>query len=410
MRFLILSQYYFPEIGAPQVRLRAMVRTLIELGHEVEILTALPNYPQGNIFPNYRGYYYYQEKIDGVDIHRVWLHAATGAGVRRYCNYLSFAFFSLLGLKHCRPADFVFVESPPLLLSIPGVIISRQWQAKMIFNISDLWPDSARELGLVTNKTLLKLAEALERWSYKKAYRITAVTHGIKQNLINKGIQADKILFLPNGVDTSLFKPNHPDHELRSMLRIGENQKIILYAGILGFPQGLDIIIAAAEILLARSEITFVLIGAGSEKVRLQEAAQSRSLKNILFLEPAPSEYIARLYSLSLAGLATLRDIPLFQGASPSKVFPAMASGVPILYCGDGEGAQLVKRAEAGIVLPPENPEALAEGVLQLVDNPKLARKLGLNGRYFSENNLQWSKLVNSWIGQLDDGIYGATK
>lgn len=409
VRFLILTQYYAPEIGAPQVRLRGLTGALRDMGHEVEVVTALPNYPTGKVFPSYRGRFYCRETVGGIVVHRTWIYAAKGAGVKRMLNYLSFTFSSLWALGKCKRPDFLFVESPPLFLSIPGYIMSRFWRTEMIFNIADLWPDSAKELQLIENPLLLKMGKYLERWSYNVSSKINAVTRGIQQRLIEKGVPQSKILFLPNGADIKLFRPQKPDEELSRNLKI-DGKKIIIYAGNHGYIHGMDTILEAAELLANRPDIVFLLIGDGSEKNRLQELARARSIDNVKFMDPAAPEFIARLYSLALAGLSTVRDIPIFRGGRPSKIFPAMASGVPVIYCGAGEGAGLVARAQAGVVIPPQNPQALAEGIVALADNPDLARTLGKNGRCFVEQNLSWPILVGNWLAQLEVGDEGQAK
>ena len=400
MRFLILTQYYAPEIGATQVRLGAVARTLRSLGHDVEVLTALPNYPAGEIFPAYRGTVYAKEEINGITVHRVWIYPATGSGLERLANYFSFVFLSWLPLLRARRPDYIWVDSPPLFISITGYFFAKLVGAKMIFTVADLWPASVEEMGIVTNKLILNLAKKLEEWTYRSSYRITAVTDGIYERLKQRGIPAAKLLKLVNGVDAQLFHPRPADEELLEKLHL-RGKKVILYAGGLGYAQGLDTVIDAAALLAPHPEIVFVFIGAGPEKNRLQARVSQEGLTNVRFLEQASLEYVARLYSLALAGLTILKDLPLFRGARPSKMLPAMAAGVPVIYSGAGEGADLVSRAQAGLVVRPEDPAALAQTVLHLARNPEIAGELGRNGRAFAEQHLSWSAIINDWLRQL---------
>lgn len=400
MRFLILTQYYPPEVGAPQVRLQAIVRELKALGHEVEVVTALPNYPTGRILPGYRGRFYLQEEMDGVMVHRVWLYAAMGSGLQRILNYISFTLTSLWGLWHAQRPDYVFVESPPLFLSLPGFLAARLFKAKMIFNVADLWPDVARELGLIQEGWMLRLAERLERWSYRAADKVNAVTEGIRSALIKKGLPASKVLLLPNGVDTEMFKPKPSDVKLAQNLGL-EGQKVILYAGTLGYVHGLETALGAARCLSNRQDIKFVFVGDGSEKEKLLKITRLHKLSNVQFLDPSPPNFVARLYSLSVAGLVVLRNVKTRSDFRSSKILPALASGVPVLHSGDGEGARLVEEAQGGLVIPPEDPQALAEAVVRLIDNPDLAKNLGQNGRRYAEKHLTWSALISDWVEQL---------
>lgn len=402
MRFLILTQYYSPEFGAPQVRLAAVARELMSAGHKVEVVTGLPNHPTGRIFPEYTGNFYTRDNVEGVPVHRVWLYAATGAGLKRMWNYGSFALTSMWALARCKRPDYIIVESPPLFLSVPAFLAARLWRAKVIFNVADLWPDSVRELGLMKDGLVLRIADWLEAWSYRVSDKVNAVTEGIRTTLVQrKGVSPTKVTFLPNGVDTALFCPQLPDVDLAKKLGIA-GKRIVLYAGTHGYAHGMEVALQAAGLLAHREDILFVFIGAGSEKDTLIEIARQTKLTNVLFLEPAAPAYVSRLYSLACAGLSTLRDSPLFEGTRPVKIFAAMSCAVPVLYCGDGEGARLVQNSNSGRVTPPENAEALATAVVELVDHPELSRELGTNGRRYVEAHLSWPALITDWLQQLE--------
>lgn len=400
MRFLFLTQYFPPEVGAPQVRLASMIRELVRLGHDVEVVTALPNYPTGRISAEYRGKFYAREHWEDIPVHRVWLYAATGAGLKRILNYASFTAMSLVGLLRARRPDYLFVESPPLFLGVPAFMATSRWRVPIIFNVADLWPDTVRELGLMREGPVLRFAERLEAWSYRKATYVNAVTEGIRRRLIDqKKVPSSKVLFLPNGVDTHFFQPRDPNVELARELGL-EGKNVVLYAGTHGYVHGLGVALHSAKLLLD-SRIVIVLIGDGSEKSRLTSISRDMGLDNVLFLDPASPEYIAELYGISLAGLSTLIASPLSESIRPAKIFATMASGKPVLYSGAGEGGRLVEEARAGIVVPPENPEALADAIRTLVNDPSFAEELGRNGRRYVEQHLNWPILVQNWLTQL---------
>lgn len=403
MRWVVLTQYFSPEIGAPQVRLGAMVRELVRLGHDVEVVTALPNYPTGRILEEYRGGFYRRDSWHGITVHRVWLYPSLGVGFGRMANYLSFVLTLPFGLMRATRPDFVFAESPPLFLGIHGVLMSRLWRARLIFNVADLWPDSVRELGILRDGLTLRLAARLERWIYRHAHFVNAVTEGIRSTLINqKAVPAEKVLFLPNGVDTELFAPREPNRELRRTLGL-DGRKVLLYAGTVSVAQRLDVALDAMEILRRdHPDVVLVLMGDGSDKARLQREAGRRGLDDVvIFLEPGPPESVAQLYTLAHAGFASLRDLPLFDGARPSKILPPMAAGRPVIYSGAGEGARVIERAKAGIVVPPENAVRLAEAVRRLIEDPAYASQLGRNARQFAERECGWDKLIPPWVDAL---------
>ena len=401
MRILILTQYFAPETGGPQTRLASMATELKRLGHDVEIVTGMPNYPRGEIFPEYRGRIYCREDFAGIVLHRVWLYAAMGGGLSRMLNYGCFAVTALFGLVRAKRPDYIFVESPPLLLSISGYIAGRLRGAPFILNVADLWPDAIVEGGFIRNKFLILCMDALEKWSYRKAAYVNAVTEGIRDALLQrKKVPADKVLFLPNGVDTDRFQPREEDVAMKSSLGL-EGKRIVLWAGTLGYAHGLENVMQAAKLLSGRPEIHFLFVGDGSAKSGLQAMARDLPLSNVTFLDPVQAEQLPPYFSIADCGLASLADLPIHNGARPSKIFPVLASGKPLIFVGKGEGARLVNQAGAGIVVGPGNPEALAEAVLQIVENPGEAQVFGRRGREFVEKNLQWSQLVDSWASKL---------
>lgn len=401
MRFLIITQYFPPEVGAPQARLASLVRELMRIGHEVEIVTALPNYPNGAISPEYRGRFYRRDSWEGATVHRIWLYASVGAGLRRMLNYLSFTLTSFFGILRSRRADCVFVESPPLFLAIPGFLISRLWRATFVFNVADLWPDCVQQLGLMPEGVLLRAARALEAWSYRKADYVNAVTERMKHILLSeKRLPPEKLLFLPNGVDTEIFRDSAPDIDLARSLGL-EGKSIVLYAGNHGYIAGLETALYAARSLEHFPNIHFLFVGGGSEKSHLLELARELRLNNTTFLEPVPLKELPRYMSIASCCLVTMRDCLLSEMARPAKTFVMMASGKPIVLSAAGESTQIVRDAEAGIIVHPADPEAIAEAIVELTCNPTLAHLLGANGRKYVEQKFRWQDLIRNWLAQL---------
>jgi putative colanic acid biosynthesis glycosyltransferase WcaI len=372
------------------------------MGHEVEVVTSLPNYPKGRFFPGYERCFYRREVRGGIIVHRVWIYPATGRGIRRMLNYASFALTSICGLfRACRP-DYIFVESPPLFLSAPAWLAGLLWRVPFIFNVADLWPDVAVDAGHIQDGFLVRCMEAIEKWSYKKAAYVNAVTEGIRDSLLTrKSVPSDKLLFLPNGADTLHFAPRPPDTSLKSQLGL-EGKKVLLWAGTLGPAHGIGYILGAAKLLEEHPEIHFLFVGDGSERCALEQKRDFMRLRNVTFLDPVSIEQLPPYYSIAEIGLSSLTNIPLHSGARPSKILPVFSSGKPLIFAGVGETARLVERANAGIVVPPDNSEALASAVLDLLGDKRLMEELGRNARQFVETNFQWSRLIANWITQLE--------
>lgn len=401
MKFLILTQYFAPEPGAAQVRLAAIVRQLVRAGHDVEVVTAMPNYPRGRIFQGYRRTLYRLDHWEGIPIHRVWVYASQGAGLKRMLNYASFTLTCLLGLARARKPDYLFVESPPLFLSVPGFLAACLWRTPWIFNVADLWPDSVAEMRLLRVGWLLRAAFALERWSYKHATSVNAVTWAIHEQLrMEKHVPGQKLTFLPNGVDTDLFAPMAPDTALLQELGL-EGKQVVIFPGTIGYAHGVESILAAAQRLRDDTHIHFLLLGAGSAKAALVEQAEKLGLRNITFLDPVSPDEVARYISIACCGLVTMRDIPLLKDARPVKALATMGCAKPVvLAVGKGSGSFL-KEAQAGLVVPIDDPDIIAIAIRYFADHPAEAAQFGRRGRAYVCRHLQWSTLVNDWLQQL---------
>jgi len=267
-----------------------------------------------------------------------------------------------------------------------------------IFNVADLWPDIILEGGFMEPGFLIRMLFKLEQWSYRKAARVNAVTDGLRDRLLQqKNVPPEKVLFLPNGVDTTHFQPRPSDEALKRKLGL-EGKKIILWAGTLGTAHGLNYVLDAANLLSSETQIHFLFVGDGSAKGALQQQREEMRLENVTFLDPVPLEQLPPYFSIAECGLASLLPIPLYDGARPSKLFPILSSGKPLIFVGKGETARLVEKAKAGIVVAPENPEALASAILLLVENPQLAPEYGRSGRAYVETHLQWSSIIRDWF------------
>ena len=350
MKLLILTQYYPPEIGAPQNRLHELAVRLKNKNIHVEVLTALPNYPKMEVFEDYRRKQKRQEYIEGISVHRSWIYVSKSKRIlSRLLNYFSFVWSSYWRGRKLGEFDFLLVESPPLFLGYSAMVLSRKLNAKLIFNVSDLWPESAEKLGLVTNRQLLNLAYRLEHKCYAKASLITGQTQGIVDDI--KGRFPDKkVTWLPNGVDVSFYDPSkigESDFRLKNDFK--PNDIIFFYGGILGYAQGLEIIIEVANQLEDYPNAQFVIQGAGPEKEYLQKLNSELGLSNVLFLPPVQKSEMPSILAEVDVALVPLRKLDLFQGAIPSKIFEALAMQKALLLGVDGEAKiHFIDKAKAG--------------------------------------------------------------
>jgi glycosyltransferase involved in cell wall biosynthesis len=402
LKFVLLTQCYPPEIGGAQVLLGSLATELKRQGHEVKVVTALPNYPTGKIFKDCRGRLVVREEIDGIPVFRTWIYAAQSARLfPRLTNYFSFCLSSLLSFRWIGNPDVIFVDSPPLFLCLTAVFLARLKGAAWVMNVSDLWPDAVADSGLVQSGLLLNTAWRLEKSLYQAADFVSSVTEGICKILLEKkGVPRSKILFLPIGVDTSLFQPRPPDESLLDIWKL-KGKSVFAYAGRIGHSQGLSLVLKAAERLRSRDDIAFVLLGDGPVKEDLRAESAELGLTNLLFVDPVPLSEMPRWWSITRGALVTLKDQPVHLSARPSKALPAMASGVPVVFSGLGEMERIISNANAGMVVPPEQVEPLVQTIVYLADNPVLARELGQNGRRLCEQEFTWEKVVQRWLNDL---------
>lgn len=401
MRILMLTQYFPPESGAAQVRLKELAKGLQSNGHQVTVVTAFPNHPSGVIPPHYRGRFRMKDEVEGIPVWRTWIYPVQrGRFWKRLLNYFSFVFSSFWGLSKAGKQDILFFESPPLFLGITAIIYGWITRIPIIMNISDLWPESAVALGLVNSRWMIKVAEALEKLLYRRAWKISCQTEGIMKSLLDRGVPKEKVTFLPNGVNLELFAPRERDVEMAERLGIKEEDFVLIYAGTMGYAQGLESVILTAEIMKDKDNFRFLFVGDGTERPKLEALVQEKALSNVSFVDFQPVQEMPRYYSLSSASIIPLKKNKLFEGARPSKMFPALGSAVPVIYSGEGEAAALVLSSGGGVVVEPENSEELAKAIIELSKNPA-RHEMGKKGRQFVKEHYTWSQIIRSWLREL---------
>jgi colanic acid biosynthesis glycosyl transferase WcaI len=368
VRVGILTQYYPPEMGAPQARLSELAARLAELGHETLVLTALPNYPQGRIHEGYRRLLVSEQQGD-VSVLRtpIWPTKSVSL-IPRTASYLSFALSSLVvGAVRLPRLDVLITESPPLPLGLTGFLLSRLKRARWVFNVSDLWPETAIALGSLGNGRLTRLAYRLEAFSFV------------------------------NGTDTDRFSPARRS-ETFWQDRVGDDRTIAVYAGLHGACQGLDQLIEAAE-ELQDDRLRLVLVGDGPEKEALVESAGRRRLGNVTFLEPQPKDAVPAL--LASADIAVVPLRTRLPGAVPSKLYEAMASGLPVVLVAEGEPAEILRSTKAGIAVSPGDVKGLADALRRLAESEDERDELGAAARAAAVERFDRRPIVDRFIDEL---------
>jgi colanic acid biosynthesis glycosyl transferase WcaI len=399
--WLVVTQYYYPEPGAPQIRLRALAKELARHGCRTTVLTGMPNYPDGVIHEGYRGKLRRTDEVDGTQVHRIWLYPAGGKNAfKRLLNYLSFTLHALLCVRLAKGKSVVFIEAQPITLALYGLLARCLYKIPYIYNTPDLQVEIAAERGWM-GRSLVRLAVLIETFLMKHAYSVSTVTHAFIEHFIStRGVPRERMSFLPNGVDLDHLRPlSYDDDYARKMGVVGK--KVLTYAGTHADYQGLDVILDAAKYLKNRPDIVFLMVGKGPERQRLIDRAESEGVANVLFRD-SPFEEGALLMSITYASLVVLRDIPAAKKMRLSKTFPPLACGVPVVYAGIGESAEIIEKNGCGIVALPENPASLADAVLQLVDAPERRDTYSKAGLKLIEREFSWTTIVSNWLHQIE--------
>jgi colanic acid biosynthesis glycosyl transferase WcaI len=400
MNLTILTQYYPPEVGAPQNRLSNLAANFAAAGHEVTVLTAMPNYPVGKIQNGYGGLLK-REWQGTVRVIRTFICPSKSAAlIPRLLNYLSFVFSSaVFGSFVLKPTDYLLVESPPLFLGLAGIWLSRLKRARLIFNVSDLWPESAVRLGVVRRDSVAcKLAQRVESLCYRRAWLVTGQSQSILDDIVSR-FRGQRTFLLSNGADTETFHPNRRSARVRA--RLSKNGEfVVLYAGLHGLAQGLDQVLEAAEVLCSEGDYRFIFIGDGPEKKKLMSKAYQNRRDSVEFMDPVPANEVPALLASADALLVPLRmHIP---GAVPSKLYEAMASERPTVLVASGEAADIVQRYEAGLVVEPGDVSSLIRAVRQIRSDPALARSLANNARLAAVQHFDRARIARSFISWLE--------
>lgn len=386
MKITVITQYYKPEMGAPQNRLYEMCRGLKDNGADVSIITGMPNYPTGKIFPEYKGKFSMTETLDDMEVKRYWLYASNARkALPRIWNMISFSvmvFFSLRYLRK-RHNDFIIVESPPLTLGESGLILAKLTGARFVMNVSDLWPLSARELGAISGDGFIyKTLEKLERHLYKKS----AFCMGQSQEIVDyiKDHGAKEVYLFRNGVDPRRFEGIDVKPE--------EGKVKLVYAGLLGFAQGIADI--CKSINFAELGMEFHIYGAGGEQAEIEATIKENPNKGIYY-----HGVVSRQELPSKLKEANMTLIPLVKnifGAVPSKIYESMAAGLPIMFVGEGEGARIVKENKIGLVAHSKDYKALEENIRYAVTYPEEMREMSANCKDCAENKFNRPKQVKA--------------
>ena len=380
MKILVLADNFTPEIVATSFRTHEHAKIWIEAGHEVTVVSCVPNWPQGKVFQGYKHRLYQEERIDGIRVIRLWSYITANRGFfKRTLDYLSYMAAAVAFSWRYPEFDVILATSPQFFTALAGYLVSRLRRRPWVFELRDLWPESIRAVG-ASNSRILDLLERLELFLYRKADRVVALTNSFKENLVARGIDAEKIDVVPNGVDLDQFNLSRVAFNARERLGIDKDAFLVGYIGTTGMAHGLKTVLDAAELCLDQNKIQFLIMGQGAERENLETSATKRGLTNITFSDTAPHADVPSVYAALDMSLVHLRPDPLFKTVIPSKIFESMAMGCPILMAVEGEAAQIVSEARCGVCIPSGDSVAMASALRTIASDASTLCDFRCNG------------------------------
>ncbi|MBW4668946.1 MAG: glycosyltransferase family 4 protein [Cyanomargarita calcarea GSE-NOS-MK-12-04C] len=406
MHILIYSYNYYPEPIGIAPLMTELAEGLVKQGHEVRVITGMPNYPQRQIYDEYRGKWYVTEVHNGVTIQRCYLRVKSKPNLLdRLLLEMSFVFTSFpQALKGWRP-DVILLTVPPLLVSLPATLLGWLYNCPVILNVQDILPEAGIRVGLIRNKWMIHALEALEKFAYRSAHTISVISEGFVDNLVNKGVPKNKIVCISNWVNLNFIQPSLKENTFRTVHQL-DGKFVVLYSGNIALTQGLETVVEAAAKLRHIPEIVFAIVGESQALERLQKYCQLCDADNVLLLPLQPREKLPQMLAAADVGLVVQkRNVISFN--MPSKIPLLLASGRPIIASvpGKGTAAKAIKKSGGGIVVAPESPEALASAIMDLYKNPKKAATLAQKGREFAVERYSFEQAIARYESVFDSAI-----
>ncbi len=400
MKILIITQWFEPE---PAFKGLLFAKELVKNGNEVEVVTGFPNYPEGIVYDGYKISFYQKEIMDGILVHRFPLYPNHNkSSIKRAINYISFFFSSLIGsILITRNIDLIYSYHPPVTTSLSSSLIGLFKRVPVVQDIQDLWPDTLPATGMIRNNYLLNIISLICKLMYRLSTRIVVLSPGFKEILISRGVPENKIEVIYNWCDENAIKNFETPLE-----DLPNNDNLnLLFAGNLGIAQDLTSIIEAASIIQEKSiKVNMIFLGNGIAKQDAINLAKEKDLKNCFFLNRVPMNQVGYFLNKADILLVHLNDHELFRITIPSRTQSNLAAGKPIIMAVNGDAADLIEIANAGIVCNPGNPNALAnsiEKMLLMSDDER--RTLGENGSEYYKNNLSLDIGVKKFINIFEE-------
>ena len=397
MKILFIKQLFYPE---PTARSLDFALELKKNGHEVQVLTGFPSYPEGKVYKGYKQKFFHREQIEGIDVIRVPIFPdQSGRALFRILNYLSYAISAtLLGLPRVSKPDIVFVYQGALPVGIPAMIYKLFRRVPYVYDINDIWPDTLTASGMLKNKVMIGFVRQWCKLTYKMATHITVLSNGFKDKLISRNVKPEKIDVIYHWSRDKAIDITGIKETIKN--KFSSDKFHVLYAGNVGGLQSLYIIIDAFhELFPEYPQLQFSILGDGSEKNNLVKYVNDKQIKNVQFLPRVSSDEVGEYLSCADLLLVHLKDEPLFRITIPSKIIGYLHASKPILLGIKGDAEQLVTDSKAGFIFEPDNVEDFKNKLLMAFNTPRTTlEKMGTDGKVYYDKNFTLDKNTTSYI------------
>ena len=403
MHILFLTDNFPPEGNAPATRTYEHAREWVKLGHKVTIITGAPNFPEGKVFDGYENRWFQKEYLEGIQVRRVKTYITANEGfVKRVLDFLSFMVSSFVAGFFVKKVDVIVATSPQLFTAVSGWALSGIRRKPFVFELRDIWPASITAVGAMKKSLIIKYLEKLEIFLYSKSDLIISVTNSFKDELVIRGISANKIQVIFNGVDLSQYFPIAVKDPNLAQANNLEDKFVIGYVGTHGMAHALESVVAAAELLSGYKDIVFLFAGGGAAKPEVDKLVRDKGLNNVVSLPRQPKHSMPNVWSLCDLSLISLKNTELFKTVIPSKIFESMGMGIPMVApIPLGEASAIINSTESGIVVVPEDSEQLANQILKLYLDNELMASLRLNS-YNAASSFCRSRLAKDMLNEIE--------
>jgi colanic acid biosynthesis glycosyl transferase WcaI len=383
VRILVITPFYAPDLGPSAALYEMLCEELVRLGHEVSVISAVPHYPSGRVSDDFKGSLVQRENRRGVAVTRVWVPSVNRSRLGQ--RLLSFLCYQLLAVSVGigRRYDVLIASNPSFEVALPLLLLGFVRRKRVIYSVHEIYPDVGIKLGIFRHSTVIRFVEWMERFCCNRATYTRVISEGYKRTLEGKGLPSSKLAVIWDWIDTDFIRPL-PRHNAFSAQWGLDDVFVVMYAGNIGPTQGLESVVEAAQLLANESSIRFVFVGDGAAKSGLKQLAESKGLKNTLFIPFQSREMLPQVLATADVSLVTLKT-NLGSDSVPSKLYSILASGRPVIAAVDlhSDTSMLVRESRCGAVVEAENPDALANSILGLAHDADLRRRLGENGRNY---------------------------